>query len=1118
MKLIIIILFTTLMQVSASTFGQKVTLAERNTSLEKVFQKMRQQTGYDFLFDAEVVKVAKPVNINVSNAPLSEALELCLKNQNLDFTIEEKSVIVSRAKEKGFLDNLIARFQSIDVRGKVVDSLGNGLAGATVSVKNGKQSTQTAANGDFYLKNVEENAVLIISYLGYVTKEQPASKEFNHIQLQMSTSKLDEVQVIAYGTTSRRLGTGNITTIKAQDIEKQNINNPLLALQGRVPNLIVTPATGLPGTPIKIQLRGQNSLTGLTSEPLIVIDGIPFINTLSGSYFGYNNFSVSALGFINPSDIESIDVLTDADATSIYGSRGGNGVILITTKKGKPGITKMNFSLNSGYGEIERSLNVLNTSQYLEMRREAYSNDGLSIPSKNSPVADRTFENYDLTFWDEERSNDWQKELLSGQAQQYNVQGSIQGGSNNVQYFVSGSLNKLGYLFPGDNKFITGAGRFSISGKSLNKRFALDLNGGLTSTAATNSGSDVTFLAMSLAPNAPSLYKDDGTLNWEIDPQTGYSTFDNPIANVRNVSTSKVSIINATTVLNYALLSNLTLATSLGFSDTYSDNYFPITIASQNPTNLFASGSAFFGKGKANSISLDPYLKYIQKINQGQLQIMIGGSWQKQTNTFQRISGGGFTSDALLKDISKADNRLISGGNTSSEYKSVSVFGRINYNWQDKYIGNINLRRDGSSRFGPKDKFGNFWSVAGAWNFSNEDFVKSSLKVISFGKIRASYGSGGNDNIGDYKYLELFESLLFGSVTYQGVKPIVSPGAVNAYYTWEDIRKGEVGLDLGIFKDRVIIGASRWTNISSNQLGQLILPATTGGYAITINQPAKIENTGWDYTANIRTIDGKNFTWSTNLNMGYQRNRLLVLPDSYTSTTPSIQYFKERKENPVGRPFSGMIPVYESKGVDKETGMFRFSDKEGNINPLGFGYLYSKLINTNPQFSGGVSNAFTYRGVTLDIFMQFVKQLGRDVKYEGLFAVPGTNQSGYLGNQLTDVMQRWRKPGDISEFQRFTATGQVQGSPATAFDTFNNKFNSNDSWVDASFIKLRNVAISYDVPKSLLKRAGLDELKCYIRAQNLLTITKYKGLDPETQSSSRLPQLRTFIAGIQLSL
>lgn len=1116
MKLIIVLMTTCLLQVSAGGFAQKLTYSKKGATLEQIFTEIRKQTGYYVVYSENKIDKNTKLDVNFKNTDLNDVLDVIGKSQDLTYSFDERNISL-KPKEPGFIENIIARFQAIDVRGKVVDSLGNGLAGATVSVKNGKGSTSTDNNGVFYLKNIEEDAVLVVSYLGYVTKEQRVNTEFTYVQLVESTSFLDVVQVQAYGLTSRRLSTGNITTIKAEDISKQPVNNPLYALQGRIPNLVVTPTSGLPGAPVSLQLRGQNSLSGLKTEPLIVIDGVPYSNNIPGHNGSISNVNsvrvgINALSFINPADIESIDVLSDADATSIYGSRGGSGVILITTKKGKIGKTKINANVSSGFSEVPAKLDLLNSQQYLEMREEALINDDITPQATNPNGQDYA---PDLLLWDPTNNTDWQDMLIGGKGSQYNTQASISGGSPAIQYLLSATYNKQRYIFPGNEKDENGGGLFSISGISSNSKFKATMAGSYHVSNRPSGSFDFTTAAFRLAPNAPAIYKANGELNWEPHPTTGLASWSNPFALLLRTSTVKTSTVNSNIDLSYALTSAFKFKTSIGFSELSLNGLSLRPISSLDPAAVLNnpvvnSGSVARSHNISRSWTIDPQMSYSNRINKGMLEILFGTSIQRQNLSSETYSAVGYVNDALLRNLNGGYSSLV-GSNSSSQYKYAGIFGRIHYNWENKYLLNLSARRDGSSKFGPDNQFGNFASLGLAWIFSEEKLIKLGFPFLSHGKLRASYGSSGNDGIGDYQYMELYR-VMNGS--YQGSPLINSLGAVNSYYRWESIKKAEIALEMGFVEDRLFLTAAYYRNRSSNQLGRIDLPATGGATFITANQGAKIQNMGWEFTVNSHNIVGRHFLWSTTANLGLQRNKLLFVPTAYQQST--VFNYRFRGEDPIGKPFNGIEFLYDMNGVNPSTGIYQFTDNVGNIISYGSGIINSRanIVTTGPEFSGGISNAFTYKGLSLDVFFQFTKQKGRNPIYD-----LEVTRAGYFdglnsyGNQLTQVLQRWQKSGDLTSIQRYSSLGFGFASEAASA-----AYASDEGWVDASFVRLKNISLSYTIPNQWRQTLKLSDMRFYLQAQNLWTITAYKGSDPEAQSITALPPLRTISIGIQLGI
>jgi len=936
------------------------------------------------------------------------------------------------------------------------------------------------------------------------------------VKLEMSSSKLDEVQIQFSGVTSRRTSTSNIATIKADEIAKQPVDNPLYALMGRVPGLIVTPVSGLPNAPVKVQLRGQNSLSSVESEPLFVVDGIPYVNNFEANSLGKygrqldGNYPTqnSALSFLNPNDIASIDILKDADATAIYGSRGASGVILITTKKGNIGETKIDASVTAGFSHVTKKLDLMNTQQYLQMRRDAYVNSRQIVPDHEYPNSLKNPQNFDLTVWDPNRYTDWQEVLLGGTARNYNANANISGGSSIVQYMIGGTYNKMGYVFPGDAHNENGSAHFNITGHSVNQKFRISFDGSYNSSKS-NSPADFSFVAISLAPNAPSIYNPDGQLNWEPNPgsPTGEATWDNPLASLKRSTETTSNSLLAGFNVSYSFSPSLTFTTTGGFTNIRSKNFSPTPIASQDPSTFsYAQGSATFGNSLNDTWSLEPKLNYQANLGLGKLDILFGGSWQGQNQTSDLLTVGGIPNDALLRNIAAGS---VSGqSNTSSEYKYLGAFGRINYNWKDKYILNLNARRDGSSRFGPGNQFGNFASVGAAWIFSNEKIFSERNSILSFGKLRLSYGVSGNDAIGDYQYLELFDLANGIGQQYQGL-PILSPkGATNPDYHWESKRSLEIGTDLSFFKDKLLLSGSYFYALSTNQLVPLPLPATAGpSSGINVNQSARLRNSGLEFTLTTENFKSGKFSWNTSGNISLlNRNKILSLPSGNFSILRLSTIYKEDADL-IGKPFAGVVGAPKYMGVDPLSGIYTFADKNGNPTTVSTDVdQFAKLINISPQYYGGISNQFKYGNLSLSVFVQFTKQLGKSYIYQNNWIFPGLSSSA---NQSVLYDDRWRQPGDIKDIQK----------SSTSFELINNQNlmqRSDASWVNASFVRIKNVAIAYQFSEKFVRKLGVRTLSVNASGQNLLTFSGYDGPDPETQSVGSLPPLRIITAGLQV--
>jgi TonB-linked SusC/RagA family outer membrane protein len=1090
------------MQVSAAGLAQKISLSKTNAPLKTVLKELKQQSGFIFLYSDEILKQAKPVNIQVNQEDFQVVLDKVFTNQPLVYSINKNTITIKEKEKPSFLEKILDRFNNIDVSGKILDENGKPLPGASVKVKKTGKGVSTDKDGKFFLRGVEEGAVLVVSFIGYLPKEVSASANMGNVVLEQSLSKLDEVQVIAYGTTTQRLSTGNVTTIKADVIEKQPVNNPLLALQGRVPGLFIEQATGFAGTGVKVRIQGTNSINN-GNDPLYVIDGIPFTSQLlpggnlivGGSGGSRDNASSvgNPLSFINPSDIESIDVLKDADATAIYGSRAANGAILITTKKGKAGDTRVILNLQSGWAKVPRKLDLMNSQQYLEMRREALKNDGIAVPDPG-PYVDSDLNGN----WDTFRYTDWQKELIGGTATFQDLNASVSGGNDRTNFLVGAGHHRETTVFPGKYADIKTSIRFNINNTSANQKFKIEFSGGYLLDDNKLPNRDLTLDAMTLAPVAPSLLTADGSINWGPDA-SGYTTFiANPIGYMFNSFLNKTGNLTTNMTLNYQILSGLVIKSVFGYNNLKTSIINKSPLQSQQPETLpYSTRSTTFANDEINSWSIEPQLTYSHMINKGKLEALLGATISRNAIAGSSINAFGFSNDLVMDDILSA-TRLTAGSSTSSTYKYNAAFGRINYNWQDKYILDITGRRDGSSRFGPKSQFHNFWAIGGAWIFSNEKLFKEYLHLLSFGKLRMSYGTTGSDQIGDYRFLSLYDPLR-QDTPYQGIVGYQVNRLTNPYLEWEETRKLQFALDLGFLADRILLNANYYRNRSSNQLSGYILPLTAGFASIDKNLTDKIENSGWEFILASTNLQNKDFKWTSSINITIPKTLLTASTDTRFPSKPII-----------GDPLSA-VRVYHFLGVDPATGLYQFADHNGNPTSNPDPTLDATvLIDQAPKFYGGFQNSFSYKGFQLDFLFSFVKQIAQNQRF-----VIGAYPPGYgsgLGSQLTSSLDRWQKPGDIAQIQRFSTNS------SDVFQAVLRARNSDADWTDASYIRLKSVSLSWQVPENWSKRAHLQNCTLFAQGQNLWTFTNYKGLDPETKSSTTLPPLRVITIGLKVRL
>jgi TonB-linked SusC/RagA family outer membrane protein len=1085
MKLTIFILIISLMQVSATTFGQKLTLTEKNISMEKVFREIRKQTGYDVLIENTKFKTSQRMNANFKETPLEQVLSQIVKGTSLTYVIEDKTVVLKEENEPSFLDNLIDRFNSIDVRGIVVDENGSPLSGATIRVKGTNKSISSNNRGEFNLQDVNETATIVISYLGYETKEIGAEEELGTIKLTMSSSSLDEIVINkGYYSENKRLSTASVGQVTAEEIGRQPVSNPLQALYAKVPGLIVKQSTGVQGAGIEIEIRGQNSLRKTASDngniPLYIVDGIPFSSVslktgAAGSlYPAANQYAPGASPFnsLNPSDIESIEILKDADATAIYGSRGANGVVLITTKKGNIGALKVDLNFYSGAGEVTRKSHVLNTEQYVMMRKEAFKNSG----TEPQP------EEYDMNgTWSQTANTDWQKELIGGTSNIIDAQAGISGGSINSQYRVSGGFHRETTVFPGDFSDQRVSGSLSLSNKSPNQKFKSQIIINYSLGNADLLRGDLTASAIKLAPNHPALMDSNGELIWSEDGLNVLSSVKSPYnANSSNLMT------NAN--FNYEFIKGLSLITNVGYTASsrkeISKRFKSFSAAPEY--QMYYDNLSYFGNSFNNSWIIEPQISWQRTFSLSNVNVIMGGTFQEQQAEGLFQTAKGFATEALMDNISSVPSANITNSFTGSEYRYNAVFARIHYDYKNTYLLNLTGRRDGSSRFGPGKQFANFGALGVAWVFSNETFFKDKLSFLNFGKLRGSYGSAGSDQTNNYGFLDLYIT----SIGYQGIRGLGPKQLFNPDYAWEINKKIEAAVELGFFKDRLLFTTAYYRNRSSNQLVGYALPPTAGFETIQKNLAAVVQNTGLEIEINSVNLKTSSLTWNSSVNVSFPKNKLVAYPNLQGSSYANTYI--------IGEPIS-IRRLFKSSGVDPATGFHQVEDvdKNGMYNTTD----RTQNIFIGQQFYGGLTNSFQWKGLQLDVMFQFVKQNGPTYLYD--FGYPGFGE-----NVPVEVLKRWQKPGDVTNIQKFQNVD---------FDAYSNFLESDAAVADASYIRLKNLSLAYKIPASLIKQSKINALRIYVQGQNLLTITNYGGLDPESQGWV-LPPLRFLTAGLQLTL
>jgi len=893
-----------------------------------------------------------------------------------------------------------------------------------------------------------------------------------------SVNKIDEIIINAgYYAVKDKERTGSISKVSAKDIENQPVNNVLSTIQGRMAGVNIIQNSGMPGGGFDIQIRGKNSLRREGNAPLYIIDGVPVgseMNTFSATGTILPTGSINPLNSINPNDIESIEVLKDADATAIYGSRGANGVILITTKKGKSGKLDVSFNTSYGVSHAVSNLKMMNTQQYLDMRRQAFSNSGINAYPATA---------YDINgTWDQSRGTDWKKTLIGNTATSSATQLSVSGGSETTTFALSFGHNEQTTVFGKDFNYKTNTLSSNIVHRSKDSRFQFSFSNIFAMLKNNVLNSDVTRSSFSLAPNAPSVYHADGSLNWEN------NTWTNPVAAYNaTYSYENVQYISNLNI-GYEIFKNIRLKLNSGINYQAFEEWSirPNTIF--NPAYVTGQSSAYSSASKNNqnrfSYLIEPQINWAFQKNQHALDLLIGGTFQSEVNATGSMTGVGFESNIFIRNIAAAQTKTITD-QISKEYRYAAVFGRINYQFAKKYILNITGRRDGSSRFGPNKKFANFGAVGGAWLFSKENILKD-IRWLSFGKLRGSFGIAGSDNIGDFQYLETYtvSSSIYNNVT--GLSP---SRLFNPDFSWEKTTKLEAALELGLFKNKLNLTAAWYRNRSSNQLVGYQLPAITGFPSILANLNAAVQNTGLEFEINAKPLSKDEFQWNTGFNISFPKNKLLSFPGLQGSTYGNTYV--------IGEPIT-IVKLYQLEGINPQTGMYQFTDFNGD------GKISSPddnqvTENIGVRYFGGWTNSLKYKKWALSFLFQFAKQKNRNYNY----IIPSP---GIMNNLPVEALNVWSVNNPDGLYQPYKASA----APNHTFFQ-----NSTAAVSDASFIRLKNVELAYSIP---LKESVFKSVRIYFQGQNLITWTKYFGIDPEFQVIGFLPPLKTFSFGLQCNL
>lgn len=985
------------------------------------------------------------------------------------------------------------------VSGKITNAAdGSPLEGVTVSVKNSNISTVTDRNGNFSL-SAPANSTLTFSYVGFVTIERPAAAVMN-IGLSTGGDALTEVVVVGYGTAIKKDLTGNIATIKGSDVQNLPVANFNQALQGRAAGVFVEANNGKVGEGVKVRIRGAGSISA-SNEPLYVVDGIP-INT--------NELSGNALADLNFNDVESFQILKDASAAAIYGSRAANGVVLITTKKGKAGRTALNVNLQYGFNEPTNYRGFLNAAEYVELLREAAINsdniegvdplDPAQYPGSWLQFAEGRLTRYSgHSDWRTLQTNtNWEKLAFQDDSRTKIVDVSASGGSDRTRFFISGGYSDQdGILIL--NNFQRISSRFNLE-HDANNKLKLGFNLSVARSVGNRNNLDNAFQTpMQLVALAPITPPKDLNGNYYDRPVT---TYYNGLIELDNSVYKSTTFRNIGNVfLDYSIVKNLRFRTETGIDiHTQNDELFR---GSKTLTGLSTNGYGQSDWMRNVALNTNNYFNYITNINsKHDIDATVGMSYQKFDTDFSSVWGEDFPVDALQKLASAG--RITGGTSSLTESAIASYFARANYKLNDRYLLYISGRVDGSSKFGKDNKYGFFPAASAGWIISEEDFMSGS-KVLSFLKLRASWGLTGNDEgFGNFSQLGLW-----GAAKYNNQSSLVPTQLANPKLKWEKSEQVDVGFDFGLFSNR-LTGEIDYYQRNTNDLIYSVPVPGTSGFATQLVNVGSMENKGVELVLNSTNLRGKGLNWSTNLNISKNKNTVTKL-DGDQTTIPGND----------GRYMNSLIvgesigifygPKYA--GVDPQNGDALYYMEDGKTTTNDYNDAGDFVVgNPNPDWIAGLSNNLSYKGVELNFLFQ------------GVFGNQIMNGAGgfmsasfdWFDNQTRDQLNRWQKPGDITDVPQLRLG-------------YGNGINASSRYIeDGDYIRLKNLTLAYNLPTSVINRAKLRSARIYITGVNLLTITDYTGWDPEVNTDYRAgnrnqgsdfyaaPQIKSYTFGINL--
>ncbi|GAB2769658.1 TonB-dependent receptor [Rhabdobacter roseus] len=1091
-----------------------ITLHAERVGLQKVLRQLEKQAAVKFAYSPKNIQADRPVTLHVSAKTLSETLQTLLGPLGISYQMASGRILLLPQEESTPPRTTASAGEpkpALAIRGTVSDDKGEVLPGVSVLVKGSQAGTTTDGKGYYQLDVPDATATLVFSFVGYLSREvMVGSKTTLDVALSPDTRALEEVVVVGYGTQRKKELTSAVTSVNRAKLEGFNVSSFSEALTGQVAGVQISQVNGGPGAPLNVRIRGTGSITA-GNNPLYVVDGFPL--------------NVEGLSNLNTNDIESIEILKDASATAIYGSRGANGVVIVTTRRGTSGKPRIEFSTYTGIQQLSKKVDVLNPDEYVELAIEAVQNawvDRGGSPSDPNSARPALYQIAPYFLAPEQWTRtDWQDEIYrTAPISDYNL--SAAGGSDKIKYMVSaGYFDQRGILL--NTGFKRYSARLNLDG-ALTDRVRFNVNFSPTYSVSDkvrgdgrwNEGAIGSALAL---PGIFPVRNPDGSYPSFLDFGYNSSAAYNPVSlleQARGTDKNLRLITNAKVSVDLLKDKNLTYTFNTGVDYNALEDAFYTSVIF--PGNL--PGGEFGTSSNLNWV-LENTLSYSREwFSDHRLDVLVGQSAQHAMGTDSRIRTNNYPND-LVRTLNAG--QIVSGTTTESAWALASYFSRLTYAIKDKYYLNAAIRRDGSSRFGENRKWGLFPSLSAGWRLSEERFLKNVNQIDDL-KIRASYGVTGNNFIANYGSIGLLSraSYVLGNAIVNAQVPSTFS---NALLSWETSRQWDAGLDVRILKGRVELVYDLYSKVNSNLLLNVPVPSITG-VTSSLRNIGRVRNQGMEWMVTTRNLVGK-FGWTTAFNISYNRNKVLALgPEGDPIITTGMSTMEGTHITQVGQPigsFYGFVFEGIYNTADEIAARPHLTtDKPGDpiirdVSGDGMISMDDRTLIGNhfPDYTFGLDNIFRFKNFDLRVFLHGVQGIEiLNLTKHGVGIVHGRL------NQLGEARDRWRSAEEPGNGQVFRANLDINGYRRLA---------STHYLEDASFVRLKNITLGYSFHPSLLTRLKIAQAKVVLTGQNLFTFTQYSMYNPEASQNRYntslspgsdmdvYPLARTYTLGLNLT-